>query len=72
MTAMPSGRSFVLANPADKPMTTAYVHNMPAVDIRNKGRRPALSQFTAAAMARMTFQSAVEVSHSSQKYSKNS
>lgn len=59
MTAMPIARSLVLAKPADRPMTTAYEHSMPAVDVRKRGRRPALSQFTAAVAARMRFHTAV-------------
>lgn len=55
MTAMPSGRSLVLAKPADNPMTITYEHSIPAVDVRNRGRRPALSQFTAAVAARIRF-----------------
>ena len=56
---MPMEAFLLLAKPADKPMTTAYEHNIPIIDVRNIGRRPVLSQYTAAVLAKIKFQRAV-------------
>jgi hypothetical protein len=49
-----------LAKAADKPITTAYEHNMPRVEVKKRGRRPVLSQFTAAMAARIKFHNAID------------
>lgn len=40
-------------------MSTTYENSMPAVEVRNKGLRPALSQFTAAVTESIKFHNAI-------------